>query len=136
MLTILWGITGQFVFDWLSENAMFNSLYFCDTIITMLVRSLFSQGPLTARYHWMIHIDNACPHSSKSSTAFLVGQELTRFTHQPYSLDIVPCDFNLFGNINTRLRECYETTSEELQSNATEILASIPGGKSFGAFCE
>jgi hypothetical protein len=130
------GITGLLVIEWRSKNAAFNSQYFCDTIITMLVHDPFSQGPVTVWHYWMIHLDNARRHTSKESIAFMPGQKLTKFSHPPYSPDITLSNFYLIDNIKIRLRECHGKKFEEIQSNMTEMLTSISGEELFGMFCE
>jgi hypothetical protein len=79
----------------------------------------------------MIHLDNACLHNLKGSTAFMVRQVSMRLLNPPYSSDIALSNFYIFVNIKTRLRERYGIIFEELQSNVTEMLASISGQELF-----
>jgi hypothetical protein len=50
-----------------------------------------------------IHTDNARPPAAKKVTEFLAGNGMERAAHPPYSLDLAPCDFYLFGYIQDRL---------------------------------
>jgi hypothetical protein len=45
--------------------------------------------------------------------------------HPPYSPDIAPSDFYLFGTVKERLRTCQGGSYEELQANVHEILLAI-----------
>jgi hypothetical protein len=69
-----------------SKNIAFNLQYLYDTIITMLVRRLLSQGSVTARHHWMIQLNNAYLHNSKCLTVFMVRQKLTGLRHPPSAI--------------------------------------------------
>jgi transposase len=50
-----------------------------------------------------VHADNARPHTGKKVTEFLAGNGMKRAPHPPYSQDLAPCDFYLFGYIEGRL---------------------------------
>jgi hypothetical protein len=130
------GDSKPLVIELLLKNATFHPQYFYDIIIIMLVHRLLSQGPVTTRYHWMNHRDNAYSHGSNSSTASIAGQKLTRLSHPPYSLDIAFSDFYLFGNIKTWLRECHRTMFKELQLDVIEVLSSLSEDGLFRIFCE
>jgi hypothetical protein len=49
--------------------------------------------------------------------------------HPPYSPDIVPHDFYLFGTMKQRLQTVEGRSFEELQENVHEILSAIGRGE-------
>ena len=50
-----------------------------------------------------LHVDNARVHTSLKATEFLEGLPFIKFPHPPYSPDIAPCDFFLFGYLKRKL---------------------------------
>jgi len=56
----------------------------------------------------------------------LLDLDLVRMDHPPYSPDLSPCDFFLFGYVKSQLVNHQYSTPEELQYEVTEILAEIP----------
>jgi histone-lysine N-methyltransferase SETMAR len=50
-----------------------------------------------------VDADNVRPHTAKKATEFLAGNGLKRVPHEPYSSDLAPCVFYLFGYIKGRL---------------------------------
>jgi hypothetical protein len=51
--------------------------------------------------------------------------ELERMEHLPYSLDLAPCDFFLFGYIKGKLMGKQEETFEDLVSEVRNIIEGI-----------
>jgi histone-lysine N-methyltransferase SETMAR len=47
--------------------------------------------------------DNACPHSANQTTAMLRSIKWEVLQHPPYSLDLAPNDFHLFGPLKHHL---------------------------------
>ena len=50
-----------------------------------------------------LHLDNARVHTSQESSSFLKQLPFIKFPHPPYSPDIAPCDFFLFGYLKRKL---------------------------------
>ena len=50
-----------------------------------------------------LHVDNARVHTSFKATEFLESLPFIKFPHPPYSPDIAPCDFFLFGYLKRKL---------------------------------
>ena len=50
-----------------------------------------------------LHLDNARVHTSHESSAYLQGLPFIKCPHPPYSPDIAPCDFFLFGYLKRKL---------------------------------
>ena len=124
MLTVFLSVRGAIFTDWLPSGAKFNSTYFCEYILGPLSQILHSQhNPDAARP--IVHFDNATPHRSTATEAFF---ERCRFRHAPqppYSPDISPCDFFLFGDLKAKLRGEEFETLEQLQERVEELLGQI-----------
>jgi hypothetical protein len=81
----------------LPETEQFNSTFFTETNFLNIVQFLSVFRPkMQAQDYWM-HIDNVKSHNSALS--FQKTEELlfTRLAQPPYSHDLAPCDFFLFG---------------------------------------
>jgi histone-lysine N-methyltransferase SETMAR len=50
-----------------------------------------------------VQADNARPLTAKKVIEFIAGNGMEKAPHPPYSLDLAPCDFYLFGYIKDRL---------------------------------
>jgi hypothetical protein len=77
------------------------------------------------RRHFLIHAENARPHCAKMVTLLLDRNFLRRALHLPYSLDLAPSDFRLFGHLKGVLHGSSFDEPDELLSVIQEILREI-----------
>jgi len=103
-------------------------------IIRKLVQELHPRGGTPRRKVFRLHIENAKPHNSKSSIQCLEDNKLKRLPHPPYSPDVAPSDFYLFGTVKHRLEGCMGETVEDLKENVSEILSTISEEELMAAF--
>jgi transposase len=68
--------------------------------------------------------DNAKPHVAKLVKNYLENEGITIIDHPPYSPDLAPCDFWLFGKVKRELTS--HTDVGSLKNQITEIVESIP----------
>ncbi len=73
---------------------------------------------------FVIQHDNASPHTSNRTIAFLFDQDL--LAHPPYSLDLVPADFFLFPLLKTKLRGIHHGRLPQVKRAVRRALKSIP----------
>jgi histone-lysine N-methyltransferase SETMAR len=64
----------------------------------------------------IVHADNADPHVGKCVTEYMDHKLLKRALHHPYSPDLAPSDFYLFGSVKHELQGHEFTEGEELVS--------------------
>ena len=74
----------------------------------------------------IIHFDNAPPHKGADTTEFLNFHGIIKAPHPPYSPDIAPSDFYLFGYIKALLAGRSFKSPQDLLDNVIEILSEIP----------
>lgn len=125
MFTIIWGVHDFYIVDVLPEGTTFNSSYFIEHILkplSMKREVIWSQA--TKKLIWL-HLDNCRIHNSKSSNECFQGLGFKRTPHPPYSPDIAPSDFYLFGYIKERLKGCFFDTVEDLREKILMILREI-----------
>jgi hypothetical protein len=136
LLTVLWSTRGPLVVKWMERGQCFNSAYFCGVVINELVKKLKTMRYFPRKNWYHLHLDNARPHVSQMASRYITDNGFVKMPHPPYSPDIAPSDFYLFGNIKTKLAKCHGTTREELFRNVQAILSSIPDSELFNVFKE
>ena len=124
MLTVFLSVRGAILINWLPADEKFNSGYFCSNVLEPLAQILGS-GRNSHSPRPIVHFDNATPHrSARTENCF----EACGFHHAPqppYSPDISPCDFFLFGDLKTKLKGEEFETLEALQGRVEELLGHI-----------
>jgi hypothetical protein len=68
-----------------------------------------------------MHIDNAFTHNSWMTRDFVGHHPLKRLQHPPYSPDISPSDFYLFGNVKSALIDQEIPDEINIHEAVTEI---------------
>ena len=82
-------------------------------------RGLLSRGVI------LLH-DNARPHSAAKTVETLQDLRFEVLEHPPYSPDLAPSDFHLFGPLKEALRGRRFSTDEEVKEAVHEWLGSMP----------
>ena len=115
MISVIWSRTGTKSVMMLPCNQKFNKEFFKTKVLGDYAKKYRTQG----KY---FHCDNARPH--------LVDEEfdrlkMIRLNHPPYSPDISPSDYFLFGYLRFKLEGFYFKNEKELLSEVKSILSSI-----------
>jgi hypothetical protein len=84
----------------------------------------------------MIRADNASPHVSTGVRQEMEEHGLRTAPHPPYSPDLAPSDFFLFGYIKRALQGSEVQTLEELLAVVVGILNALPTETLIGTFHE
>jgi len=71
---------------------------------------------------WLLHHDNAPPHTSLVVREFLTNNNMTTVPHSAYSPDLVPCDFYMFPKLKLRVKEQRFVSIEEIQAQSQQVL--------------
>jgi hypothetical protein len=74
----------------------------------------------------LIAFGQCLPSQICRGTEFIDGKQFIRLGHPPYSQDIAPSDFDLFGMLQEKLKICTPRMFDELKQEAEAILRSIP----------
>ena len=75
---------------------------------------------------WRLLHDNAPSHRSTLVTDFLTKNDILTINHSPYSPDMAPCDFYLFGKMHLSMKGKRYVDVEDIQRACTTILKDIP----------
>ncbi len=75
---------------------------------------------------YLLHDDNASPHSATDTVEFQQRTGIEKIPHAPYSPDMAPCDFFLFPLLKKSLRGKTFNTVLELTEEVDNVIGSIP----------
>lgn len=83
-------------------NQTVNAQYFIGVLTTFLDH-LRRKRPHLKTGNWVLHLDNARPHTAAITRNFLASKGVVTISHPPYSPDLSPPDFFLFPEVKRRL---------------------------------
>jgi hypothetical protein len=125
MPTVFWGIRGVRLINWLSHGASFNGAYFNENILQPIASELHAGEKKKHCPCTLLHLDNARPHTSKRNLAPMEELRLKRVAHPPFSPDIAPSDFFLFGWLKGELSSRSVSEINGLFEIVEEILSTL-----------
>ena len=124
LLIVFWNPLGFHLVKILPDGITFNDDYF----ITEILEPIFEMTADLIKESgkkMILHFDNTRPHVSKKVVEYMESHGMDRAPQPPYSPDIAPSDFYLFGYIKGLLAGRTFQSADELLSAVTEILNEI-----------
>ena len=125
LVSVFWGINGLVLLDALPPGQRFNTQYMSDVILPKLDQTVRLQRPAMGLRGMKLHFDNARPHTSMTTLAKIDELRTTKLPHPPYSPDLAPSDFYLFGYLKAQLAGSTFRNPEELLTRLREIFVRI-----------
>ena len=125
MVTIIWGVFGFYIVDFLDENTKYDSNYFISHILVPLSNKREEIWSDSERRKIWLHLDNCRIHNSKMTREKTEELGFKRAPHPPYSPDIAPSDFFLFGYVKEKLKGYKFKSRDDLKDKILEILSNI-----------
>jgi histone-lysine N-methyltransferase SETMAR len=123
MVIIIWNPQGFQAVDALLKGQKFNAYYYIDRILQPLLESRSTwRGP-----DLIIHADNARPHTAQKIFKFCREKRLEMAPHLPYSPDLAPSDFFLFGHVKHVLDGAEFPSEETLLAAIQRVLSDLTG---------
>jgi len=126
MLTVFWDFQGPIYCDFLEGQRTINSQYYSDILenkirpaIRTKRRGLLTEGVI------LLH-DNARPHTAQLTKEKLQKLRWEILPHPPYSPDLAPSDFHLFGPLKEGLRGKHFQSNEEVKNQVRKWLRDQP----------
>jgi hypothetical protein len=98
MVTIVWNPRGCHLTNVLAKGRKFNDVCYLTEILSPLSEWHAYDAP-NSDYKLIVHADNARPRTARLSVLFLKDNHMKPAQHIPYSPDITPSDFHLFGSV-------------------------------------
>jgi len=125
LVSIFWSPEGLHSLLILPHGTTYNAAYFCDTVVPNLRSEICTQRRRRTLRGIVIHMDNARPHNAKISVEALESIKAKRVEHPPYSPDLAPSDFFLFGVLKEKLSGSSFSSSEDLISKIRGKFAQL-----------
>jgi hypothetical protein len=125
MITLFFTARKLIVLDVMPKGWKYNQLYFIDNIVPGLKRGKMSFArPKPGSTFWA-PMDTSMWHTGAKITSEFQKHHLARMPHPPYSPDISPCDFWLFGMLKGILKDRELVSSEEIEVANPDVWNSL-----------
>lgn len=102
MATDFWDWRGILLVDFLHECRTINAAYYCKLLGEVKLAYQCKRRNCPIRDVLLLH-DNARPHTAAVTQAKLMEIYWETLEHPPYSPDLSPCDFHMFGPLKDAL---------------------------------
>jgi hypothetical protein len=102
MLTVICGVDDLRAADLMTSQSRFNSEYFVNHAMAPMIAKAFPQRRTPRARQLHLQLDNCRVHSSKTTQQFMNENHILDVPHSPYSPDLAPADFWLFGHVKLR----------------------------------
>ena len=126
MITVIWGVFGTYILDELPQGEHLNSKYFIEHILKPLESKEHEIWPRRGKQKIWLHLDNCRVHNSKETQKEIENSVFQRTAHPPYSPDLAPSDFFLFGYVKGKLKGRSFNSREEIFDAIQSIIEDIP----------
>lgn len=126
MATVFWDCDGIIFIDYLKKGETINSAYFCSLLRDGLRTALKNRrrGKLSSRP--LLQMDNARPHTAMLTQQTIKELGWTVLPHPPYSPDLAPSDYHLFGNLKKPLRGRRFADVKEMKDAVQQWIKETP----------
>jgi hypothetical protein len=125
MLTVFWSPLGFSLVQILPKGHCLNAEYLYNHILHEINQIHPATTDGDARRQIVFHFDNAMPHTVSVSLIFLDSHRMRRTLQPPFSSDLAPSDFYLFGKLKTTLMGSVFENEQELLDGIMKILDRI-----------
>lgn len=125
MLTIFWSPLGFRIVEMLPQGMKFSAEYFTNVILQKITETHPPVVLNQPQRRVVIHMDNATPHRAKMVQEFANKNRLKMAPHPPYSPDLAPSDFYLFGKVKHALQGQEFESEEDLFQGIQTVLIGI-----------
>jgi len=122
MISVALSFNGTFLVHSLSKGEKFTKKFYENNVISSLHDRLGGNRKRNVHNRVMLHMDNARPHLVDSA---LEDKGIRRLIHPPYSPDLAPCDFFLFGYLKKQLEGRKFQNEHDLLNEVKRILMTI-----------
>lgn len=125
MLTVFWDRKGPITISFLERGQTVNSENYCN-LLTQVKKDIKNKRRGLQASGVVFHQDNARPHTAARTLAQIDEMGWDLLKHPPYSPDLAPSDYHLFGPLKQHLRGKHFRNDDEVKEAASEWLCSQP----------
>jgi transposase len=123
MLVVFWCVDGVLLRIFLPPKTTINANFFTNQCLQPLKLLLAQRegGP----DKFLLHMDNARPHTAHLTKEFLADSPFEVLPQPPYSPDVAPSDFYMFGAMKSKLKGLDAKTLAQLTGAVDAFLNSL-----------
>jgi histone-lysine N-methyltransferase SETMAR len=125
MATVFWDKEGILLIEWLPRGATINSEYYIQ-VLKKLRDAIKTQRRGKLSRGILLQHDNARPHTSQATMAAISDLGFEVLPHPPYSPDLAPSDYWLFGEMKKPLRGHQYSSLQALASAVSQWVRGSP----------
>ena len=125
MLTFFFDYRGPLLVEFLGQGMTINAARYCSTLDALKAKIKSKRPGLLTQGVILLH-DNARPHLARTTVATMAKFRWEILKHPPYSPDMSPCDFHVFGPLKKHLKGRRFASDEEVQEEVADWIASRP----------
>ena len=126
MIIVFWNIHGPLIVEAIPKGKSATGEYFREAVIEDICASEAFQTAQEEGKEFWIHMDNAPIHRAETVTTEMEKFGLLRAPHPPYSPDLAPSDFYLFGALKSRIKGIEFAHSDEIKEWIQSEFEKIP----------
>jgi len=112
MLTLFWDMHGPMLVHFQAHGQTVNSANYCAMLQNELKPAICKKRRGMPSKNVLLHHDNAHPHTAAGTVETVQHLGFKLLQHPPYSPNLVPSDYHIFGLLKETLH-CHKFTSDE-----------------------
>lgn len=125
LATVFWDWRGVLLVDFLHGRQTINATYYCGLLDQVKLQYRRKRRDCPVREVLLLH-DNARPHTAAATQQKLVEMNWKTLDHPPYSPDLSPCDFHMFGPLKEALGGKRFETNDQVETFVRNWLDTRP----------
>jgi histone-lysine N-methyltransferase SETMAR len=121
VITVFFTAKKPIVLDFLPRGIAFNQLFVINIIFPDLKKASLNFWRQERGSTFWVHMDNSTCHNGSKVTSKIKKNHIYRMMHPPYSSDISPCGFWLFGMLKQILRDREVSSNDEIEDAIAQV---------------
>jgi histone-lysine N-methyltransferase SETMAR len=126
MITVFWDCEGIILIDYLPQGRTINADYYSDLLKGPLHEALKKKRCRKLHLRPLLQQDNARPHTARRTIDVIAELKWELLPHPPYSPDLAPSDYHLFGELKKPLRGIHFDSLKAVQKAVNNWVSSTP----------
>ena len=136
MICIFWNFYDLFMIDCVPEEETYNTDFVIFTLFPKIHEVACSHRAVGELKSYALHWDNAPSHKSRDTNAAVAELFKCSLIHPPYSPDLAPSDFFLFGYLKRGLVGKKIENVQQLKNEITNVFKTITREMKMNVFNE
>jgi histone-lysine N-methyltransferase SETMAR len=125
IVLVIWGLDGPALVEIVPPNVRVSAKYLCEFAIPSIEANVKTHRPKQGLKRIIFHWDHVASHRAKVTIAKISELGMNQMPHPPYSPDIAPSGFFLFGHLKHKLQGCSYESADELFTVITDLMENL-----------